>query len=188
MRLPVLLALTTTIFVSCKDSEQSIIVTETRPLTLYDQKYPGDIHDRPPLEWRRIPSTRFRAVNFVAGENDTVEIFMGNSRGNIIANANRWLGQFGAEPKASREDFPTVEILGASSALIEAEGNYTPGMGAPDAESYALVGAIRATGDEVLTFKMVGPIQEVSKLREDFLTYCTSLTFHSPASIDSPES
>ena len=175
MRLPVLLAAAAVLFTSCHESEKSIQVTETRELTLFDQKFPGDLKDRPPLSWRRIPPTQFRSVNFVGGPNEVVEIFAGNSRGGALTNANRWLGQFGLSPVPDESTFATIEILGRSSLLVEATGSYNPGMGAEPSENYALIGAIRQSGEDVLTYKMIGPAEAVESMREEFITYCTSL-------------
>lgn len=175
MRLPVLLAIAVVLFTSCQESEKSIQVTETRVLTLSDQKYPGNLRDRPPLSWRRIPPTQFRAVNFVGGQDESVEIFAGNSNGAGLSNANRWLGQFGLSPVPDESTFASIDILGRSSLLVEARGSYNPGMGADPKEGFALLGAIRESGGDVLTFKMVGPAEAVEGMRDEFIAYCDSL-------------
>lgn len=150
-------------------------MTETRVLTLFDQKYPGNLRDHPPLSWRRIPPTQFRAVNFVGGPDESVEIFAGNSNGAGLSNANRWLGQFGLSPVPDESTFASIEILGRSSLLVEAMGGYNPGMGAEAKEGFALLGAIRESGGDVLTFKMVGPAEVVEGMRDEFIAYCESL-------------
>ena len=175
MRLPVLFAVVVMLFTSCHESEKSIQVTETRVLTLFDQKYPGNLRDRPPLSWRRIPPTQFRAVNFVGGPDESVEIFAGNSNGAGLSNANRWLGQFGLSPVPDESTFASIEILGRPSLLVEARGSYNPGMGADPEEGFALLGAIRESGGDVLTFKMVGPAEAVEGMRKEFIDYCESL-------------
>ena len=175
MRLPVLFAVVVMLFTSCHESETSIQVTETRVLTLFDQKYPGNLRDRPPLSWRRIPPTQFRAVNFVGGPDESVEIFVGNSNGAGLSNANRWLGQFGLSPVPDQSTFASIEILGRPSLLVEARGSYNPGMGADPEEGFALLGAIRESGGDVLTFKMVGPAEAVEEMRKQFIDYCESL-------------
>ena len=91
MRIPALLALMTALLTSCHESERAISVTETRELTLFDLKYQANIKDLPPLEWRRIPGTENRALNYVTGPDDSVEIFMGVFGGGVLPNANRWL-------------------------------------------------------------------------------------------------
>ncbi len=163
------------LFTSCHESEKSIQVTETRVLTLSDQKYPGNLRDRPPLSWRRIPPTQFRAVNFVGGPDESVEIFAGNSNGAGLSNANRWLGQFGLSPVPDESTFASIDILGRPSLLVEARGSYNPGMGADPKEGFALLGAIRESGGDVLTFKMVGPAEAVEGMRDEFIAYCESL-------------
>jgi len=175
MRPPVLLAAAAVLITSCRESEKTIQVTATRELTLFDQKFPGDIKDRPPLTWRRIPPTQFRSVNFVGGPDESVEIFAGNSRGGALSNANRWLGQFGLSPVPDESTFATVEIIGGPALLVEANGSYDPGMGGRSAEDYALIGAIRQSGQDVLTYKMIGPAAAVENMREEFLAYCEGL-------------
>ena len=150
-------------------------MTETRELTLYDQKFSGDVKDRPPLSWRRIPPTPYRAVNFVGGPDDSVEIFKGRSGGDALTNANRWLGQFGLSPVPDESTFASIDILGLPSLLVEAKGTYNPGMGGEPKEGYALVGAISEKSGEVATIKMVGPAEAVEGMRDEFIAYCESL-------------
>ena len=175
MRHFVLLAAAAVLFTSCHESEPTTEVTDTRRLTIYDQERLGNIVDLPPLGWRSIPPTRFRSINFVAGPDDSVEIFLGNSSGSALENANRWLRQFGLTPVANEESFDTVNILGRDSVLVEAEGTYNPGMGAQGGENYALVGAIRVSSAELMTIKMVGPAEAVAELKDEFVKYCETL-------------
>lgn len=163
------------LFTSCHESEPTIEVTDTRRLTIFDQEYLGNIIGMPPLGWRSIPPTRFRNVNFLAGPDESVEIFLGNSSGDVLGNANRWLGQFGLTPVADEGSFGEVEILGKTAALVEAEGSYNPGMGGAAKEGYALVGAIRGSGDQVMTIKMIGPAEAVAELKDEFVKYCETL-------------
>ena len=48
-------------------------------------------------------------------------------------------------------------------------------MGADAKEGFALLGAIRESGGDVLTFKMVGPAEAVEGMRDEFIAYCESL-------------
>jgi len=175
MRHFVLLAACAVPFSGCHESKPVVEVTETRRLTLYDQERLGNIVDQPPLDWRLIPPTRFRNINFVSGPDDSVEIFLGNSSGTALENANRWLRQFGLNPAESDQDFGTIEVLGREALLVEAEGTYNPGMGAQGGEGYGLVGAIRASASQLMTIKMVGPAEVVAAKRSDFIDYCQSL-------------
>lgn len=188
MRIPALIASLAAFLASCHESEKSISVTETRELTLFDQKYPGNIKDYPPLGWRRIPGTQMRAVNYVAGPNEEVEIFMGNSGGGVLPNANRWLGQLGLPPKTSVDDFEKIEVLGTDAYLVEVSGDFKGGMGQPAKPDQAIMGMIRENQDEVLTLKMTGPKEAVMALREEFVAYAKALEVHMPQAIEDPES
>lgn len=190
MRIPVILALTIPLFlgVSCHESERSISTTETRELTLFDQKYPGNIKDRPPLEWRRIHGTQMRVVNYVAGPDDSVQIFMGNSTGGVLPNANRWLDQFGKEKEAGVEAFERIEVLERETVLVEIQGDFGGGMGQEAKKDHALMGFIRETGDELLTLKMTGPADAVAAERQRFLDYAKSLDIVAPQLLPESES
>lgn len=160
--------------VSCKQGD-SEVVAEKRERTLFDEQRPLNIVDAPPAGWRQIPATRFRAVNYVAGDEEKVEIFLGKTGGDLLTNATRWMGQFGKEPVTDPKTLTELEMMGARAYLLEAKGNYEPGMGQSAVSDQALFGALIPAGDGVLTVKMVGPAAEVEAMRGDFLTYCKSL-------------
>ena len=149
-------------------------MTESRRLTLHDKVYPGDYKDAPPIGWRRLPGTQFRLINYVAGENDTVEIVVGETQGELLANANRWLGQFGLSPVQSLEFLGRTEMLGKNAYLVEGDGIYSPGMGRPPKEGYAMIGVIRESSFNLITLKMIGPAEEVEKQRDAFFEYMRS--------------
>lgn len=172
---------------ACRDTDPVIEVTDTRRLTYFDQDPPGNIVDLPPLGWRTIPPTQFRDMNFVAGPDEEVEIYVSNANGRLLENANRWLGQFGLSPVADEGAFQTVEILGRNALLVEAEGTYAAGMGGGEKEDYALVGALRPTNGGLLTIKMVGPKKAVQEEREEFIAYCESMRISNVTDIDGEE-
>ncbi len=160
---------------SCGEPDQQIHVTQTRELTLHDRQYPGNIRDIPPVTWRRLPPTQFRTMNYLTGKDESVEIVMGDSRGDTLQNANRWLGQFGLTPLQSVQFLGETSMLGRLAYIVEADGQYVPGMGKPTQENYSLVGVIRPVGENIITLKMTGPKEEVAALREEFFRYLQSL-------------
>lgn len=176
MRNLLLLATSATILAGCGGPEKSIHVTETRELTLHDRHYPGNLKDEPPLGWRRLPGTQFRLINYVAGENDSVEIVMGESQGDVLGNANRWLGQFGLTPLQTQDYLGKTDMLGKVAYIVEGAGTYTPGMGKGIQENFSLIGIIRPAGANIITLKMTGPTAEVEKCRDEFFTYMRSFT------------
>ncbi|MGI9267481.1 MAG: hypothetical protein ACR2QY_08170 [Akkermansiaceae bacterium] len=167
----VLIVTAAILLTGCRKPASSIHVTESRRLTLHDRVYPGDYKDAPPIGWRRLPGTQFRLINYVAGENDSVEIVVGETQGDLLANANRWLGQFGLSPVQSLEFLGGTEMLGKKAYLVEGDGTYSPGMGKPPREDYAMIGVIRESSLNLITLKMTGPAQEVGKQREAFYEY-----------------
>ena len=170
----VLIVTAAILLTGCRKSEPSIYVTETRRLTLHDEVYPGDYKDAPPMGWRRLPVTQFRLINYVAGDKDSVEIVMGETQGDVLANANRWLGQFGLSPVQSLEFLGKTEMLGRNAYLVEGDGTYSPGMGRPPTEGCAMIGVIRESSINLITLKMIGPAEEVEKQREAFFKYMRS--------------
>lgn len=174
MRDFVLLAATATLLCGCGQPEKSVHVSETRELTLHDRSYPGNLQDHPPLSWRRLPGTQFRLINYVTGEGDMVEIVMGESQGEVLENANRWLGQFGLTPLQSTKFLGKTMMLGKEAYIVEGAGTYTPGMGKGVQEEFSMIGVIRQSGTNIITLKMTGPTAEVEKARDDFFTYMRS--------------
>lgn len=170
----VLIVTAAILLTGCRKPAASIHVTESRRLTLHDQVYPGDYKDAPPIGWRRLPGTQFRLINYVAGEDDSVEIVVGETQGDLLANANRWLGQFGLSPVQSLEFLGRTEMLGKNAYLIEGDGTYSPGMGRPPKEDHAMIGLIRESSYNLITLKMIGPAEEVKKQRDSFFEYMRS--------------
>ena len=174
MRFFVLLAALANLLTGCGRPEREIHVTESRELTLHDRSYPGNLQDKPPLSWRRLPGTQFRLINYVTGEGDSVEVVMGESQGEVLENANRWLGQFGLTPLQSIDFLGKTTMLGKVAYIVEGAGTYTPGMGKGVQENFSMIGIIRASGRNIITLKMTGPTEEVEKARDDFFDYMRS--------------
>lgn len=175
MKFSFLPLLATFAFVSCQKKEHSVVVDQQRELTMFDKQHPINIADIPPKGWRQIPSTQFRQLNYLAGKNEEVEIFIGKAGGDVIANATRWLGQFKKPPVTDLDGLTQMELMGTQAYLLEAKGEYSPGMGQAPVPEQAMFGALLSTGDGVLTVKMVGPDTAVEGMRQDFLDYCKSL-------------
>jgi len=184
MRIFAIFALLACTLTSCEQKVRSISISGTRERTLFDERFSGNIKDLPPISWRAIPVTQFRLKNFVAGPDDAVQIFLGQTQGNALDNANRWLGQFGANRAGNLEYFGKLEVLGVRSYLVEAEGDYGGGMGQEAQKDYAVVGVIRPQKTGVITIKMIGPKAAVAGVKEEFLEYCRSLAFHAPHYIE----
>ena len=116
-----------------------------------------------PQDWKVLPATEFRLMNYGFGPSGQGEVWVSTSNGSVLDNANRWLRQFGKPPidEAALKALPTVPILGTTGVLLKTEGDYTPGMGQPPKPGYGLAGVIADYGGEILTIKMVAPAAEV---------------------------
>ncbi len=175
MKYPLFMLAAFLVLASCRKKEISVVVDEQREMSMFDKQRPINIVDVPPEGWRQIPSTRFRQINYVAGPNELVQVFIGKAGGDILNNATRWMGQFAKPPVKSADALTQLTLMDTQAYLLEAKGDYTPGMGKLPEKNQAMFGALISTGDGVLTVKMVGPAAEVENLRKDFLDYCKSL-------------
>ena len=163
--------LMTSLLLACKKQEK-VEVTEQRELTMYDEHQDPIIAVMPP-EWRQIPATKFRMFNYRFGKDG--EAFVGSSRGDVLANVNRWLGQFGQEALMSVDDLEKVEVLGQEGVLVTASGRFGGGMGRPAREDAGLAGIIVQIGDRLFTVKMIGDKDAVEAERERLIQFAKNL-------------
>lgn len=181
--------------VSCQEERTEVVITETRELTTGDRppKLMATSRERfrptrgevaqpasgyafqLPEGWQERPKTSMRLLNFVAGPEGLVEVYLSQTRGDLASNIGRWYRQFGldAPDTEALAALPRVPMLGGEGILVEAAGTYSPGMGRPDADGYGLAGVIAATDGGVLTIKMVGP-EDAVKAEVDRLKSFTS--------------
>jgi len=163
------------LMVSCKKAPEKVVVTETRELTMWDQPRLPLIAVMPP-EWRQIPGTQHRVLNYRFGESG--EVYMSNARGGALPNVNRWLGQFGKDALANLDGLPKVNVLGQQGFLVEATGRFGGGMGKAPREDAALLGVVVDFGSNLFTVKMLGSVEEVNAERERLINYCEQLRYH----------
>ena len=163
--------LTVVLCVSCRKAE-NVVVNERRDLVVADQGNHSLIAVMPP-EWRQVPSTEFRMLNYRFG--DSGEVFVGRSRGGLLPNINRWLGQFGKPALESADELPTVMMLGQSGVLINASGDFAGGMGRPARKNAGLAGVIAAIGDQLVTVKMMGGAEDVAAEQDRLIKFCEAL-------------
>lgn len=165
--------------VSCQDESKTVEITSTRRLTDYDHLVEG-FDFIAPKEWRRLPRTDLRRLNFKFGENG--EVYFSQVKGELLENANRWLKQFGKEPEIMIDSFPLAEIAGGKGYLVEAEGDFKTeinfgGRVVTTARSdWGLIGVIAlAENDSIVTVKMIGPAAAVKEQKENFLEFCKNM-------------
>ena len=128
--------------------------------------------------WQEKPGTSMRLLNFGVGADGAGEIYVSQTRGDLLGNIGRWRGQFGltGTTEADVSAMPKVMVMGGEGILVEAAGTYSPGMGRPPAEGSALLGVIAMVDGGVFTVKMTGPEGVVRAERERFLNFCRTLS------------
>lgn len=164
-------ALVLPLLVSCRQSEK-VVVTQKRVLTVADQASDSLVAVMPP-EWRQLPGTNFRILNYRFGKDG--EVFVGRSRGGLLPNANRWLGQFGKPALSGVDDLPKVEVLGREGVLLTASGDFGGAMGRPARKNAGLAGVIVSVGEQLLTIKMIGDAEAVAAEQERLIQFSESL-------------
>lgn len=157
--------------VSCRKKEK-VVVEKQRTLTMHDQENDRLVAVMPP-EWRQLPGTQFRLLNYRFGEDG--EVYVSTARGSVLANLNRWLQQFGQPPVTDTDAYPKITVLGSEGIIVNATGKFGGGMGKPARENAALMGVIVALGDELLTVKMIGDKQAVLAEKERMEQFCKKL-------------
>jgi len=177
---------------SCSDKKQEKITIDTpRELTVLDkvdQKVPTKTSATPltqavssnyqyvkPEAWVDKEATPFRLLNFTFGTDG--EAYLSESRGGVLPNVNRWLGQFGADPATSLDDLESFPVLSGKGYLVSAEGAFK-GMRMPQAKpNYMLLGVLVEIDGQLITIKMTGPANEVKQQEQAVKSFCKSLKY-----------
>lgn len=129
-----------------------------------------------PQGWTRAADRPMRLVTYTVGDSECYIAVLGPGGGGLLANLNRWLGQFGQPPLDERElaALPTVEVLGEEAPLLEVEGNYTD-MGGTEYADQRLLAVACLLPDKSVFIKMTGPSAEVEAQRDAFIAFSESL-------------
>lgn len=140
------------------------------------------VYDVPP-GWIELPPTQLRQANFRPAGSPDAECYMTTGlSGGIVANVNRWRGQFGLVEidAAAVGALPTQELYGTDATLVELEGVYQgmagpAGGGAAPRSGFALVGLILSMGDQLVSVKMTGPKELLAAERANFDLFVKSV-------------
>ncbi|MDA0767365.1 MAG: hypothetical protein O3A92_11150 [Verrucomicrobia bacterium] len=183
---------------ACKEKPPEVVVTETREVNTSDGapklmatsqerfrggagaptgKSGGGYSFTKPAAWQQVAATDMRLLNFTAGEQGAVEIYLSETGGGMLENVGRWFRQF-AKEAPTQEDLtgmPRMVVLGGEGILVQTSGTFSAGFGRPEAPGFALAGVIGQTKAGVLTVKMVGPEAAVQGEMEAFRDFCASL-------------
>ncbi len=144
---------------------------------------PGDVKTRGqgltwrvPDGWKQAPDRPMRLVTYKLGEDESSECYvtlLNDNAGGVEKNINHWLQQIGHPPKSADKiaAMPTIDVLGRSTPLIEAES--TSGSGDGSARAFLGIAWISPTGS--LLARLVGPATDVNANKEAFAAFCTSI-------------
>ena len=170
---------------ACSEKKERTITIHTpRELTILDEQPipPTQLvhqavtrsysYDKP-NDWQEQPSSSFRKLNFSFGS--TGEVYLSESRGGILPNVNRWLGQFGNDPLSSIDELEQRPLLLEQGYFISTKGSFK-GMKMREAvDNHKLLGALVEINGELITIKMTGSETEVNDQQSAFDTFCASL-------------
>lgn len=143
-----------------------------RELTRFDEaeKFRGNprfLRDKQPLMWRRMPSTKFRLLNYAAAGG--VEVAVGQAGGSLLANVNRWRGELGLGSLTDLQ-LTKVDVWQGQGEFFEASGDFK-GRGA----SITMAVLVPREEGGWLSIKMTGPSEAVQRQREAFLAYARTV-------------
>jgi hypothetical protein len=134
-----------------------------------------------PARWQLVPNANaMRIATYriprAPGDGEDAELSVVQAGGSVDANAERWIGQFdSASQKTAKRS--TRKIGALEVAIVEAQGNYSGGMGKEAAarSGWALLGAIAPTSSLPCFFKLTGPVKTVAAARSEFNALVASL-------------
>ncbi|MBK1825905.1 hypothetical protein [Haloferula rosea] len=119
-----------------------------------------------PDGWTTAPGSAFRLLNYKFGT--AGEAYLSISRGGVLENVNRWLGQFDAEAvdQAGLEAMESVDLAGHQGVWVKADGNFGGAMGKQAQEAWSLRGVVTEGPKGLVTVKLLGPTEEVKAEEE----------------------
>lgn len=150
---------------------------QPKPRATSESDKKSDIKHEIPEGWQPIPPTSIRVLAFeITGDADTkAEVTLtplaAFSEGNsLLANVNRWRTQDAKlEPieEAALASLPKIRIGKDEGVLVEAISDVEGAK--------SVIGAICDKGSQVWFVKLFGPAALVSREKENFLKFCSSL-------------
>ncbi len=135
-----------------------------------------------PPRWQQVPNpSTMRLATYrvphAPGDSEDPELTITQAGGTVEANAQRWIGQFGADgAKTAKRSTRTVH--GLEIAIVEVEGKFANGMGkeAREEDQWAMLGAIVQTPGMPHFLKLTGPAKSVKAARAEFDALVASLS------------
>lgn len=185
--------------VGCQ-KQKELITDETRELTTLDQKKVDltatsqDRFEMPlaqtpssapteasftytlPEGWEEQAASMFRQVNLSLPNGG--ECYVSTVGGSLLANVNRWFGQFGQDKitQADLDNGLKITLFGQEAYVVITSGTYNSGMGKPPKENTTLHGAITNLNGGLITIKMLAPTVDAETDKAAFEQFCLSLS------------
>lgn len=147
----------------------------------------GAIRLTPPDGWVRKPaSSGFVAAEFTLpraeGDDRDGRLTVSVAGGSIVANVDRWRGQFGGKPERESEDAQiiadtNVTFVDYSGTFNDSMGPFAPGV---QREGYRMIGAIIPVGTQLHFVKAYGPEKTMEQHHEAFDAFLQTLQIEGP--------
>ncbi|MCA9102316.1 MAG: hypothetical protein KDA63_14235 [Planctomycetales bacterium] len=147
----------------------------------------GDFTITAPKQWeRQQPRSRIIAYEFavpaVEGDEDGGRMTVMAAGGSVVANIERWYGQFTQPDGGSTKETAKVEekeIAGQEVHLVDLAGTFSdrrgPAFPAVERENYRMLAAIIVTKQGQFFIKFYGPRKTVSENKDRFAKMIDSL-------------
>ena len=120
-----------------------------------------------PARWKSMPSPNSMrlatySVPHAPGDGEDAEVAVTQVGGDVDANIDRWVGQFGPGAQSTLKRSPKV-VRGMHVTLVQIDGTYSGGMDPSQGakKDWALCGGIVETETTPYFFKMTGPAKTV---------------------------
>lgn len=131
-----------------------------------------------PVGWEEAPKKPMRVVTFRSKNEEQWECYVSiisSQAGGIEANLKRWANQMGkGEFSIDISKLPKISMFSQNIPLFEIEGTYTSMQG-ESKENYKLLGTVCTLSEMTVFVKMVGPIEQVERQKDNFIKFCESL-------------
>jgi len=161
-------------FTACKP-DAVVVVDEKRSLSSMDNKTIF-IVDVPP-GWRNViedvPANQIapRMLTMRVGKETEAYLSESNIGGGVLPNVNRWYRQMGKEQIDDLSSLKRIDFWGLNNAYYISLDGVLDGK----FENWSMRVALIVSSSNIITFKFVGPQDEVAKHEEAFLQICKTL-------------
>jgi len=132
-----------------------------------------------PSTWKSAPASTMRLASFALGgpggqTGDLSVVALGPAAGGLLANINRWRGQFGLDPldeAGLQKTLTTVPLSGGETATV------VDLVGTGEAAGRRLLGAIVSRNDRTWFYKLTGDAALVQSERGNFEKFIRSVKY-----------